>query len=320
MSRARVERWLTGVWYGPHTPPAPLRGLSQVYDFVRRRRERRLRARARHPGVPVVVVGNIAVGGTGKSPLVLHLTESLVERGYHPAILAGGYGGSEQGRPTRVRENADPRRYGDEPVMMANRRVAPVFIGRDRIAAAELAVRESGCNVIVCDDGLQHYALARDVEIALVDARRGHGNGRLLPAGPLREPVERLERVDFVVEHGNPHADWPMHLSAETVRSLDDRRLLSPQRVHGVAGIGHPERFFRTLTALGFEVEKHAFPDHHRYSAADLTFANPLPVVMTEKDAVKWRSAQDSERLWYLPVEAVVADEFIDGVVARLVR
>jgi tetraacyldisaccharide 4'-kinase len=268
--------------------------------------------------VPVVVVGNRVVGGAGKTPLALWIAQALVRRGRRPGIVSRGYGGTEKG-PAEVPPAGDWRRYGDEPVLLAEARVAPVWIGRRRAAAARaMLAAHPACDVVLCDDGLQHYALARDVEIAVVDAR-GDGNGFLLPAGPLREPASR--RVDAIVGHGAP-GDFSMRLEpAGFVRIADGVAVavetLRGRHLHAVAGIGHPQRFFDTLASLGLAFTPHAFPDHHAYSHGELDFPGCDVVLMTEKDAVKCR-AMGRDDLVALRVAARVDEALADFITARL--
>ncbi|HVY07874.1 MAG TPA: tetraacyldisaccharide 4'-kinase [Burkholderiales bacterium] len=276
--------------------------------------------------VPVIVVGNIVAGGTGKTPLVLWLCNFLAAQGYRPGIVSRGYGGG--GRTMAARENA-ARSVGDEPALLAGKSSCPVWVGTDRAEAAlALLAANPGCNLIVSDDGLQHYRLQRDVEIAVVDATRGNGNGLLIPAGPLREGAGRLSRVDAVIVNGadrnglqrgrNPHT-FAMALEGATLRNLlnpacqVEPGFFRGKRVHAVAGIGNPARFFDQLHALGLEFTAHAFADHHEYTAAEVGFAGADAIVMTEKDAIKCRDFA-SEILWVLPVEARV-DEALGRVI-----
>lgn len=272
--------------------------------------------------VPVVVVGNVVVGGTGKTPLVLWLAERLRARGWRPGIVSRGYGGSA-GAPRAVPPGADPREFGDEPLLLAERSGCPVFVGRDRAAAARALVAASGCDVVICDDGLQHYALARDFEIAVED-ERGHGNGLMLPAGPLREPASR--RVDAVVANGmerpgafrmrlEPAGFW--RVSGE--RGPIELAALRGKRLHAVAGIGNPARFFATLRGLGLDVVEHPFPDHHPFAPGDLDFPDCDLVLMTEKDAVKCRRFGRDD-LVALRVEASVDSRLAEEVIARVAR
>ena len=280
--------------------------------------------------LPVIVVGNISVGGTGKTPLTLALAQQLVERGWHPLIISRGYGGAAR-HPQCVSISGDAQQVGDEPLLMAQRNICPVWVGRDRVATAHAALKaHPQCDVVLCDDGLQHYRLQRDFEIAVVDAERGFGNGRMLPAGPLREPLSRLQTVDAVVMHGGASEVglFTMHLSGEVFYNLlDPARKAVPtdfqqSKVHAVAGIGHPDRFFRHLEALGISFTPHAFPDHHPYSASDLAFADPAfakwdALLMTEKDAVKCTAFADA-RYWALRVDAQIDPALIDHILRKI--
>jgi len=263
-----------------------------------------------HLPVPVVVVGNISVGGTGKTPLVAWLVEQLREAGFRPAIVSRGYGGRARHWPQQVRPDGDPQAVGDEPVLLARRCRCPVAVGPDRVAAAQALLEHTDCDLIVSDDGLQHYALGRDVEIAVIDANRRFGNGRCLPAGPLREPPSRLTSVDLVVSNGpGLRGELPMRLVGDTLhavleparrRPLEELRGL---RVHALAGIGDPPRFFALLRRSGIQLLEHPFPDHHAFRPEELRFDDGLPVLMTEKDAVKCAPFAAPNH-WYLPVEA----------------
>jgi tetraacyldisaccharide 4'-kinase len=274
--------------------------------------------------VPVIVAGNITAGGTGKTPLALWLAACLRARGRTPGIVCRGYGGRSSS-PQRVLPDSDPYLCGDEAVLLARRSGCEVWTGADRVAAGRsLLAARPACDVLISDDGLQHYALARDVELCVVDAARGFGNGWLLPAGPLREPPSRLATVDAVVLNaGNatpPHpsigripAETPrftMQLQGREFRNLrDPERRAGPEyfrgrRMHAVAGIGHPQRFFSHLQALGLEFVAHPFPDHYRFTASDLAYAGSEAVLMTEKDAVKCRQFA-GESHWELAVDAV---------------
>ena len=284
--------------------------------------------RAHSVGAPVVVVGNITVGGTGKTPLVLWLAALLQRHGLRPGIVSRGYGGRAT-RATPVTADADPRVVGDEPLLLARRSGCPVYVGRNRVAAAQaLRAAHPACNVIVSDDGLQHYRLRRDMEIAVIDGARGLGNGLLLPAGPLREPARRLTRVDAVVVNGEPHEAWPgacrMQLEGTRFRNLRHperiatARELEGRRVWAIAGIGHPPRFFAHLEALGMTFERRGFPDHHDYVEADLDLPGAEAIVMTEKDAVKCaRFASDIH--WVLPVDAA-PDPQLEQLVLRKLK
>ena len=288
--------------------------------------------------VPVVVAGNITVGGTGKTPFALWLAAGLRARGYRPGIVSRGYG-SRSGEPQRVLPDSDPRACGDEAVLVARRSNCDVWTGADRVAAGRslLAAAQPACDVLISDDGLQHYALARDVEICVVDAARGFGNGWLLPAGPLRELPSRIATVDAVVLNtghetaGHPSLEripveaprFTMRLEGATFRNVlnPGRRVAAEhfrgKRVHAVAGIGHPGRFFAHLHALGVECTSHPFPDHHPFVMADLEFPAADAVLMTEKDAVKCRRFA-RESYWELAVDAVLDDALLEQVLRKL--
>lgn len=311
------------VWYGRSALSLALLPFSFLFAAVaaaRRCAYRRGWLRSERLSVPVVIVGNLVAGGAGKTPLVLWLVEQLRARGWRPGILSRGYQG-QNAAPSAVTPGADPAQVGDEPALLAARAGVPVWIDRRRVDAGRvLLAAHPDCNVLVCDDGLQHYALARDVEIAVED-ERGHGNGRLLPAGPLREPASR--RVDAtVVNGGSRPGAYAMRLESAGFYRVHDGaavplEALRGMRLHAVAGIGNPERFFRQLAEMGLRVESHAFPDHHRYADADLRYPDCDAVLMTEKDAVKCRGFGRTD-LVALRVEAVVDPALADLIETRL--
>ena len=325
--RGGLERWLNGVWYKGRSGAGWLWPLSALFGTVVALRSWGYRHglyRVRRVGVPVVVIGNLTVGGTGKTPLTLWLATELARRGVGVGIVTRGYGG-RLSIPTHVRADSSPAEVGDEAVLLAAGTSAPVVASPDRVAGAAL-LESLGVELILSDDGLQHYALGRELEVAVIDGDRGLGNGRLLPAGPLRESVERLSRTDFVVVNaasGTLPAALPwrgrrgtfcMRLEvADAIRlgGLEGARPLGgfvDDPVHGVAAIGHPERFFRMLREAGLRVIEHPFPDHHAFVAADLEFADSNAILMTSKDAVKCRQFANS-RMWEVPVHASLAPE-----------
>ena len=265
--------------------------------------------------VPVIVVGNLTAGGTGKTPLVIWLARYLQALAYKPGIVSRGYGGAAQPEALRVEADSDPALVGDEPVMLAQRTGCPVVVAPDRVKAAQALLRQTDCDILLSDDGLQHTSLARDVEIVVIDGKRRFGNGRCLPAGPLREPAARLDAVDLVVAGGSAATgEYLMEYTGLPVTSLDGRQETAlagfrEQRVHAVAGIGYPERFFSMLRRNGIDIEEHAFPDHHAFRRADLEFGDPAAVLMTEKDAVKCRRF-GLENAWYVPVDVELPETF----------
>ena len=273
----------------------------------------------RHVGVPTIVVGNIDVGGTGKTPFVLWLCALFKDRGLKVGIVSRGHGASPQSRPRFVDPDSDPRVVGDEALLLARRGACPVVIHRNRVRAASAMVNRERPDVLVCDDGMQHYRLARDVEIALIDGTVRFRNGLPLPAGPLREPVTRLREVDVVIcNGGQPEGnEVPMSLSGDQAVSLDHphhRRPLSTFRgdvVHAVAGIGRPERFFEHLRHHGLRVQEHPFPDHHAFTPEELSFQDHGAILMTEKDAVKCGSWA-LVNAWRVPVSANMPAGFGD--------
>ena len=305
-------------WYAPGPLGvllAPLGWLFALFTVLRRGAYRAGMRRSWRVGCPVVVIGNLSVGGTGKTPLVIAVARLLARRGLRVGVVCRGYLGTASRWPRKVRPDSDPDRVGDEAVLLARRTGGPVAAGPNRIAAARILVRRAKCDVILSDDGLQHLRLSRDVEIVVVDGERRHGNGLCMPAGPLREPLSRLESVDLVVVNGAGRpGELEFRLEADHAVNLVDASLTRPldsflgSPVHGVCAIGHQERFFRSLEAYGMTVVRHPFPDHHPFSAAEIDFADGAPVLMTEKDAVKCERFAD-ERHWYVPVTAVLSSE-----------
>jgi tetraacyldisaccharide 4'-kinase len=329
----RFREILLDAWYLPRLTPiaALLLPFALVFALAAalRRACYRVGLLARQSiGIPVVVVGNITVGGTGKTPLVLAIAHALRERGWTPGIVSRGYRAVIT-VPRQVDSGAAPDLVGDEPLLLAAAGF-PVWIGFDRVAAARaLIAAHPQVNVLICDDGLQHYALGRDVEIAVIDAERGLGNGCLLPAGPLREPRSRLAEVTAVVCNGGgadslaSPPDFPMQLLGATFRNLADPSRLAQaahfkgKQVHALAGIGNPQRFFAHLRALGLDPVCHPFPDHHAYTSDDLALSGAESILMTEKDAVKCLPFADA-RMWVLPVRAEVSPALFDLIAEKL--
>ena len=334
MSRKRLPQ-TPAWWHDGSTPPLHARLLAVLYGnlaALRRGAYRRGWLRKHKAGVPVIVVGNIVAGGTGKTPLVIALVERLRAAGWTPGIASRGHGREDEATPRWVEAGSTAAQAGDEPLLIARATGAKVRVDRDRVAAAK-ALAAAGCDIVVCDDGLQHYRLARDIEIEVQDARRRYGNGRLLPAGPLREPVERAADCDFRVlnlgvasetdaEREAGFGEWPMRLQVGMAQPLHGGRgqalsTFAGQRAHAVAGIGDPERFFAMLREHGIAVVPHAFGDHHRYTAEDLRFGSDLPVLTTEKDAVKCRDFA-GERWYSIGIDACLPEAFWIALLDRI--
>jgi len=318
---------LDELWYKKHlfvTLLAPLAWLFCALATLRRLAYENGLCKVHHVDVPVIVVGNITVGGTGKTPLVVWLVQFLKRAGYAPGVVARGYGGKARSWPQQVRPDGDPAVVGDEAILLARRCACPVAVAPDRVAAARALLEYEDCNIIVSDDGLQHYALGRDIEIAVVDGVRRYGNGHCLPAGPLREPVDRLNGVDIQVANGVAgRQEFAMKLVPQGICNLRDEHIVRDaagflgQPVHAVAGIGNPARFFEQLRKLGLEVIEHGFPDHHDFVAADIEFDDELPVLMTEKDAVKCRRFAQPN-YWYVSAAAELDPRLTDRLVSLL--
>ena len=280
--------------------------------------------------VPVIVVGNITVGGTGKTPVVIALVEALRAAGFNPGVVSRGYGSKAPRYPYKVESVDTPTHCGDEPLLIALRTHAPVVIDGNRQQAITALLDEYACDVIISDDGLQHYALQRDIEIAVVDGQRGFGNGFLLPAGPLRETVDRLNCVDYVVSNGAatavdlPHNYYEMNLQATGFHALQGQEFVAStgwqldKNINAVAGIGNPQRFYNSLKQLGLDPIEYSFADHHDYCSEDFQFDNNLPVVMTEKDAVKARFITVPNSSWFLSIDAHIPEEFYASIVSQL--
>lgn len=299
----------------------PLEWLYRMITGVRRYCYSRGWLSVYRATVPVVVVGNITVGGTGKTPTVIALVQALAARGVRAGVVSRGVGARRATFPYRVHAASTAQDCGDEAVMIFQRSGAPCVVAPRRRAALALLEASGEVDVVLSDDGLQHYGMARDFEVALYDQQAGFGNGRCLPAGPLREPLSRLRTVDVVLARGagaGPHTlalepDALVNLASGEVRPLDAHGL--PADVLAVAGIGLPELFFTSLEALGFRVTRRTFPDHHAYLRSDLHTELERPVIMTEKDAVKCRDIATSN-MWYLRVDAIVPEAVIDQVAA----
>ncbi len=314
-----MDSRLDALWYRKSPLSLALAPLGWLYcaaAMARRAAYRLGIARVGRVGAPVIVVGNISVGGTGKTPLVIWIARFLMSRGLRPGIVSRGYRGKADHWPQQVRPDSDPIMVGDEPVLLAQATRCPVAADPNRLRAARSLLAHTECDLIISDDGLQHLAMGRDVEIAVIDGVRRHGNRRCLPAGPLREPVSRLASVDLIVANGGGvSGEFHMRMRAGEAKSLSKETLNRPLDdfkagpVHAVCGIGSPQRFFDTLEGAGLALIRHRFPDHHAFCAADIEFDDELPVLMTEKDAVKCRRFADA-RHWCVPVQAELPEAF----------
>lgn len=326
------QRWLQAAYQGSLWL-TPLRPLGALYGWVMKRRYQAYAGGKRdvwQAPVPVIVVGNITLGGTGKSPIVAWLVRWLKGQGYTPGIVARGYGGKAAQYPLIVTADTDVTQSGDEPLMLAQQTGVPVVADPLRARGARQLI-EFGCDVIVSDDGLQHLALGRDIELALMDGHWGLGNRRCLPAGPLREPASRLEQVDVVLVNGAPSHQTPenatlMQLAPTAWRHLasGEQKPLTPLPfnlpVNAIAGIGRPERFFETLASLGVNGCWYSFDDHYPFEASSLQFTGQeaaRPLLMTAKDAVKCRNIAPPDS-WVLDVEARLPPEFERWLAERL--
>ena len=320
MSESRAYRWLHRVWYEDALSGwllLPLSGLYWLVIVVRKFLFDRGILRSYRAAAPVVVVGNITAGGTGKTPTVLWLADELQKRGFRPGIVSRGYGGSHSGSSMRVDVNSETSVVGDEPVLLARRGQCPVVVDPDRTRGAEMLIAD-GVDVVISDDGLQHYRLQRDYEICVVDGARGLGNRRLLPAGPLRERAQRIDDVEQVLVNGKlAGSEYVLTTAEQNAISFDlvateARRLngslsrplerFAGVTVHAVAAIGNPQRFFDLLRAQGIQLIEHRFPDHALLRPADLRFGDDFEVFMTEKDAVKLGTSL-GDKYWYVPVD-----------------
>ncbi len=308
-------KWLINSWYQPHPIRWLLWPLSALYSAVIsiRRSLYRLNIFKQHRlTVPVIIVGNITVGGTGKTPFVIWLVKQLQQAGLRPGVISRGYGGKAESYPQIVTPQSDPTIVGDEPIIISRHTLCPMVVAPNRVAAGEMLLQQYECNIIIADDGLQHYALARDIEIIVVDSDRMFGNQYCLPAGPLREPLSRLHDIDFVVHNtANKSSAYSMNLSQGQAINLVKPELKKDlsgfinQPVHAVAGIGHPQRFFNQLSEQGLTISPHPFADHHDFKITDLQFDDDNPILMTEKDAVKCQSFAE-KNMWYIPIDATI--------------
>ena len=320
------QGYLIDAWYNKSFWLYLLSPLTFIFSALVRWRKNSYKknpSKVWNSDVPIVVVGNITMGGTGKTPLVKHIAAELKERGYKPGLVSRGYGGKFSGT-LEVNKETTFKQTGDEAQLLSKLQI-PFFIDKDRSRAAQTLQEKHDCNVIISDDGLQHYKMDRKVEIAVIDGVRRLGNGMAFPAGPLREPKARLKEVDFIINNGGPtEADEILmtlnpakfvHLNSGKRYSVDNWPM--HKQVHAVAGVGNPNRFFDLLSRLGFEFDKNPFPDHHKYNKRDLYYLDHLPILMTEKDAAKCKHFNNS-KIWYLSIEAKIESQFIDRLEEKI--
>ena len=325
--QAGKAAFLVGAWYQQSPWLKSLRPLSCVFQSLAKKRRsdflsgKKVVAKL---SVPVIIVGNITVGGTGKTPLVIALVAFLKSQGYQPGVVSRGYTSKAPYYPYAVTKESDPKHSGDEPLLIATSCQCPVVIDPNRVNAAKKLIDDYDCDIIVSDDGLQHYKLGRQLEICVIDGQRGLGNKKCLPEGPLREPVQRLSGVDFVVVNGESsevyaHSQFTMRLAPGALQPLGDNIQQTPplsgEKVNAIAGIGNPERFFDLLKSSEYIVSAYPFGDHYHYRQEDFIFSNSDAILMTEKDAVKC-SKFGLTNAWYLPVEAQLPDAFWQQLLA----
>ncbi|MCV2402736.1 tetraacyldisaccharide 4'-kinase [Marinomonas sp. C2222] len=333
-----LESFLTRSWYGKHGWTNVFRPLQPIVKHCVENKRKAFLAfpeRSYKAPVPVIVVGNISVGGTGKSPMVDALCKLLINNGYRPGIVSRGHG-VKVTSPILLQEGSKASEVGDEPLMLARKTSRPVVVYPKRDLAVQHLLKHTNINIVISDDGMQHYQLDRDIEIAMLDAKRGVGNGQLLPVGPLREPIERLSTVDFVISVSRKitpqlsDIDTPVTLMPLVANDLINLHTgeswLSSQAFaendnwHIVAGIGNPDRFLETLSGLGLNAQNSShfwFDDHHDYQVEDIP--NDKPVIMTEKDAVKCQAiGLTNKDTWYLPVSIDLPDGFQQAFLDKL--
>ena len=326
--KRKLELKLFHIWQSKQGAAKFLRPVSWLYILIvvcRRWAYLLKLKKTQKINAPVIVVGNITVGGTGKTPLVTWLSNYLKEHGYQPGIISRGYGGKARHWPQQVRADGDPVAVGDEAILIAKRTSCPMAVGPERLVSGEeLLHYHPTCNVIISDDGLQHYALHRDIEVAVIDGKLRFGNGYCLPAGAMREPLKRLKKVDFIVANGaSEKNEFGMHYTITHACSLQNSAQCQPleqfrgQQVHAIAGIGNPDRFFNQLSEMGVDVIAHPFPDHYFYQETDLEFGDDKPVLMTEKDAVKCVRFAKAQH-WFVPIIVEVQESLGQAILEKL--
>ncbi|NQY26750.1 MAG: tetraacyldisaccharide 4'-kinase [Piscirickettsiaceae bacterium] len=320
-------KWLVTTWYQPHPIRWLLSPLSLIYRLIISLRKTLYNVglfKQYKLSVPVIIVGNISVGGTGKTPFVIWLAKQLQQAGFKPGIISRGYGGKAASYPQTVTLQSDPTIVGDEPLIITRQTACPMVVSPNRVEAGLQLLHDNDCDIIISDDGLQHYALGRDIEIVVVDGQRLFGNHYCLPAGPLREPLSRLSYIDFIVHNSaSDSAEYTMNLTQGSAINLLDSTLTKPlaefksHTVHAIAGIGNPNRFFEQLSQQGLTLIPHAFADHHPYQVSDLQFNDDNAILMTEKDAVKCTHFAH-KNTWYIPIEASISGKLAPLIIEKL--
>jgi tetraacyldisaccharide 4'-kinase len=327
MMKKILTKWINIIWYEDFFIAVWLMPFSFIYmDVMRFRRwlYKTGRKAVTKVSVPVIMVGNLTVGGTGKTPLVIYLTKELQAQGFNPGVISRGYGGESEIWPQRVRSNSHVSVVGEEAILIAEQTQCPVAIGPIRADAAKLLIEDASCDVILSDDGLQHYALARDIEVMVIDGERRFGNNYCLPAGPLREPQDRKLEVDFIVCNGGEieegeifmqlEGDIAVNLQNGEQKSLDEFNQLN---CHALAGIGNPQRFFKHLEKYHIKSSFDEFPDHHIFTETDIAHKKAEAIFMTEKDAVKCKLFA-TDKHWVVPVQAKLPTDFIGQLISLL--
>ena len=318
--------FVINAWYQKHLWLYLLLPFSWIFTYLTNRRRRKYlknQISSFKTDTPVVVIGNINIGGTGKTPLVKHIASKLKERGLKVGIVSRGYGGNFSGT-LRVDDNTEYKKSGDEAQMLANLNV-PLYLDKNRPRAIQNLINENDCDVILSDDGLQHYKMYRDIEIIVIDGSRRLGNGLTFPAGPLRESSKRLKTGNYIINNGGPTEDGEILMTLQpskfvhlnTGKSYDIDKWPMHNQIHAVAGLGNPGRFFDTLSQLNFDIERHPFPDHHQFEESDLEFLDHHPIIMTEKDAARCKNFENP-RIWYLTVEPKIEESFINDLESRI--
>ncbi|MGC1854985.1 MAG: tetraacyldisaccharide 4'-kinase [Candidatus Aquirickettsiella sp.] len=302
----------------------PLSLFYGIFIYLRRKLYQLHLLKINNLSVPVIVVGNITVGGTGKTPVVIALARFLKDKGWRPGIISRGYGGNTQHFPCLVHQNSNAREVGDEPLLIVQHTGCPTIIDPNRSRGAKSLLKRSNCNIVISDDGLQHLSLGRNIEIVVVDGERRFGNNFCLPAGPLREPASRLNSVDFVISKGTAQAnEFKLSLIPDyfyqliQAKNKQTAKYFQDKKIHAVAGIGNPDQFFSSLRKLGLKIIEHPFPDHYLFKPRDFNYGNDAIIIMTEKDAVKCVGFVDA-RLWCLKTKTEIDSQFLNAILKQI--